>query len=136
MRVHREFLARNLCFTDDTTGDLVYVAEPLPDSTKIDYGTSLKVVRGRATAVLRITSINDDTQCEVAHVQHLDTGGFVPERVMVAKLPQALHGVVEMREAFQRDDEVNKAEMDELAAIIVCVARAQKNDPFTTEIEN
>jgi hypothetical protein len=75
-------------------------------------------VRGKTTAVIRFRPINDNTQCEVTLVQHGDAGGFVPERVVVAKIPQALSGVAEMRELFQRDDAMDKVERDELAGII------------------
>ncbi|GMI30147.1 hypothetical protein TeGR_g12502, partial [Tetraparma gracilis] len=114
---NREFLARYLSFKEPA-GDLVLVFEALPDSTKVDYGANLKVVRGKITGVVRFKSINDDTQCEVTLVQHGDAGGFVPERVVVAKMPQALSGVAEMRELFQRDDAMDKVERDELAGII------------------
>ena len=100
---------------------LVLVCEPLPDSTKVDYGANLKVVRGKTTGVYRFKSINDDTQCEVTLAQHLDAGGFVPERVAVANIPRVLSGVGEMRELFQRDDAVDGAKRSELAAIIKCV---------------
>ncbi|GMI25387.1 hypothetical protein TeGR_g1751, partial [Tetraparma gracilis] len=122
---NREFLARCLSFKGPT-GDLVLVFEALPDSTKVDYGADLKVVRGKTTGVYRFKSINDDTQCEVTLVQHGDAGGFVPERVMVAKIPQALGGVAEMRELFQRDDAIDDAERSELAFIIKA-----KNEVYT-----
>ncbi|GMI22407.1 hypothetical protein TeGR_g5792, partial [Tetraparma gracilis] len=114
---NREFLGRYLSFKEPA-GDLVLVFEALPDSTKVDYGANLKVVRGKTTGVVRFKSINDDTQCEVTLVQHGDAGGFVPERVMVAKIPQALRGVADMRELFQRDEAIDGAKQSELAAII------------------
>ncbi|GMI22418.1 hypothetical protein TeGR_g13348, partial [Tetraparma gracilis] len=113
----REFLCRYLSFKEPA-GDLVVVFEALPDSTKVDYGANLKVVRGKSMGVVRFRPINDDTQCEVTLIQHGDAGGYVPERVVVAKIPQALSGVAEMRELFQRDDAVDGAERSELADII------------------
>jgi hypothetical protein len=59
----REFVGRQMCFKEPT-GDLVLVFEALPNSTKVDYGANLKVVRGKSTGVVRFKSINDDTQCE------------------------------------------------------------------------
>ncbi|GMI28241.1 hypothetical protein TeGR_g4461, partial [Tetraparma gracilis] len=85
---------------------------------EVDYGADLKVVRGKTTGVVRFKSTNDDTQCEVTLVQHMDAGGFLPERVVVAKIPKALSGVAEMRELFQRDDAIDGAKGSELAAII------------------
>jgi hypothetical protein len=117
---NREFLMRQLCFKEPA-GDLVLVFETRPDSTKVDYGAKLKVVRAKSVGVLRFKPINEDTQCEVTLVQHLDAGGFLPERVAVAKIPQALSGVGEMREIFQRDDAIDDAKRNELADIIKCV---------------
>jgi hypothetical protein len=117
--MNREFLHRNLCFKEPT-GDLVVVFEALPDSTKVDYGANLKVVRAKSTGVVRFVPINDDTQCEVTLIQHGDAGGFVPERVVVAKIPLALSGAGFMRERFQRDDAIDGTKRSELAAIIKC----------------
>ncbi|GMI36542.1 hypothetical protein TeGR_g13381, partial [Tetraparma gracilis] len=126
---NREFLGRYLSFKEPT-GDLVLVFEALPDTTQVDYGANLKVVRGKVTAVCRFKPINDGTQCEVTLVQHGDAGGFVPERVMVAKIPQALSGMAEMRGFFQRDDAIDDAERSELAFIIKA-----KNEVYT-DVEN
>ncbi|GMI29072.1 hypothetical protein TeGR_g11360 [Tetraparma gracilis] len=122
---NREFLGRYLSFKEPA-GDLVLVSEALPDSTMVDYGANLRVVRAKTTGVLRFTPTNDDAQCEVTLVQHLDAGGFLPERVVVGKIPQALGGVGEMRELFQRDDAIDGAKISELAAIIKA-----KNENYT-----
>jgi hypothetical protein len=120
---NREFLGRFLSFKEPT-GDLVIVFEGLPDSMKVDYGANPKVVRGKSIGVIRFKPINHDTQCEVTLVQHMDTGGFVPERVMVTKTPQVLSGVGEMRELYQRADAIDGAKISELAAIIKGVSPA------------
>ncbi|GMI27225.1 hypothetical protein TeGR_g1033, partial [Tetraparma gracilis] len=122
---NREFLGRYLSFKEPT-GDLVLVFEALPDNTKVDYGANLKVVRAKSTGVARFKPINDDTQCEVTLVQHVNAGGFVPERVVVAKIPQALRGVADMRVLFQRDEAIDGAKRSELAAIMKA-----KNEIYT-----
>jgi hypothetical protein len=114
---NREFLGRYLCF-QEPSGDLVVVFEALPDSTKVDYGANLKVVRGKSTGITRFKSINNGTQCEVTLVNHLDAGGFIPERIAVAKIPLALGSVIKMRGKFQRDDAVDKMGRDELVSVI------------------
>jgi hypothetical protein len=48
----------------------------------------------------------------------------VPERVIVAKIPEALSPVAEIRELFQRDDAIDGAERSELAAVVKCVPPA------------
>ncbi|GMI22558.1 hypothetical protein TeGR_g10182 [Tetraparma gracilis] len=114
---NREFLNRYLSFKE-LSGDLVLVFEALPDGTKVDYGANLKVVRAKSTGTFRFKPLNDDSQCEVTLVHHGHAGGFVPERVMVAKIPQALSAVSNMREHFQRDDAIDDAKRSELAEII------------------
>jgi hypothetical protein len=120
---NREFLARYLCFKEPS-GDLVVVCVALPDSAKVDYGANLKVVRAKTTGVLRFKPLNNATQCEVTQIQHWDVGGFIPERVAVAKIPEALGGVGGMRERFQRDGAIDGVERSELAAVIKCVPPA------------
>jgi hypothetical protein len=120
---NREFLNRYLSFKE-LSGDLVLVFEALPDGTKVDYGANLKVERAKSTGTFRFKPLNDDSQCEVTLVHHGHAGGFVPERVMVAKIPQALSAVSNMREHFQRDDAIDDAKRSELAEIIKCVPLA------------
>ncbi|GMI24816.1 hypothetical protein TeGR_g13144, partial [Tetraparma gracilis] len=126
---HSTFMVTYMCF-QEPTGDLVLVCEALPDSTKVDYGANLKVVRAETTGVYRFKPTNDDTQCEVTLIQHGDAGGFVPERVVVAKIPQALSGVGVMRELFQRDDAIDCAKRGELAGII------KSNNEIYTDTED
>jgi hypothetical protein len=134
-RTTRAVLGRALSVREPA-GDLVVVFEALPDSAKVDYGANLKVVRGEITGVVRFRPINDDTRCEVSLVQHWDAGGFVPERIVVAKIPQALRGVGDMRELFQRDDAIDGAKTSELAAIIKCVSPAVPPSPPAPALPN
>ncbi|GMI35864.1 hypothetical protein TeGR_g6190, partial [Tetraparma gracilis] len=113
----REFLGRYMCFKD-SSGDLILAFDALPGSLKVNYGANIKVVRAKTTGVFRFKPINDDTQCEVTLVQHGDAGGFVPERVVVAKIPEALVGVTDMRELFERDDAIDDTMRSELVALI------------------
>jgi hypothetical protein len=62
----------------------------------------------------------------------MDAGGFVPERIVVAKTPQALQGVAYLREKFQRDDAIDGAERSELAAIIKYVHPSRPPPPNLT----
>ncbi|GMI25032.1 hypothetical protein TeGR_g8761 [Tetraparma gracilis] len=126
---NREFLTRYLSFKEPT-GDLVVVFEALPDTTKVDYGANLKVVRAKSTGIVRFKPINGDAQCEVTQIQHGEFGGLVSDRVVVAKIPQAVRGVSVMRERFQRDDEVDGAKRSELAGII------ESNNEIYTDVEN
>jgi hypothetical protein len=113
----REFVGRQICFTD-ATGSLVVAFEPPPEAIVVDYGRRMNVVRGRTTGFMRFSPIADGTQCNLELYQQLDAGGRVPVFVVSSKTGQALSPVAEMREHFQRDDEVDAAERGRLAATI------------------
>jgi len=57
-------------------------------------------------------------RCKVTYHMHLDAGGRIPSFVVNAKLPLALGAVGDLREEFQRDDEIDKLERDQLARVI------------------
>ena len=111
---NREFVGRNLCAAD-TNGDLLITAVPVDDV--VDYGMSTRTVRGVARAFMRITP-SGESQCKVTYIQYLDAGGVIPTRVVESKIRLALSAVSEMRDEFQRDDEIDKMERDELARVM------------------
>jgi len=99
----------------DTNGDLLVTYVPIDDV--IDYGLSARSVRGVTRALLRFTP-SGESQCKATYIQYMDAGGVVPTRVVKSKIPLALSGVGEMRDEFQRDDEIDKMERDELARVM------------------
>jgi len=111
---NREFVARQVCAAD-TSGDFLVAADPVDDI--IDYGMTIRTVRGIARSLTRITPLGI-SQCRVTIYQYLDAGGVIPRSLMTSKLPDAMSPVIEMRDEFQRDDEIDKLERDELAATI------------------
>ena len=110
----REFVSRNLSATD-TNGDLIITAVPVSDV--VDYGTSTRAVRGVSRGIMRFAP-SGESQCKVAYINYLDAGGVVPTWVVESKIPLALSAVASLRDQFQRDDEVDKMERDELARVI------------------
>ena len=113
---NREFVGRQLCFTDQG-GRLVVAFEPPREEIVVDYGRRMNAVRGRATGFLRLTPIAG-AQCRLELYQQVDAGGRVPVFVVNSKAGQALSPVADMREQFQRDDEVDAVERGRLAAVI------------------
>jgi hypothetical protein len=114
---NREFVARQLCFKD-VLGRLVVAFEPPQEEIVVDYGRRMHPVRGRATGYLRFTPIEGNTKCKLELYQQVDAGGRVPVFVVNNKAGQALSFVADMRERFQRDDEVDAVERGRLAAVI------------------
>jgi len=111
---NREFVGRFVC-AKDTNGDLLITAVPVDDV--IDYGMNTRTVRGVSRALTRFTP-SGESQCKVTYIQYLDAGGLVPTHVVESKIPLALSSVGEMRDQFQRDDEIDKVKRDELARVI------------------
>jgi hypothetical protein len=114
---NREFVNRQLCFKDEV-GRLVVVFEPPQEEVVVDYGRRMNAVRGRATGFLRFTPIASNTQCKLELYQQVDAEGRIPVFVVNGKVGQALSPVADMREQFQRDDEVDALERGRLADII------------------
>ena len=111
---NREFVGRQVCATD-ANGDLLNTYVAVDDV--VDYGMSTRTVRGVGRTLVRITP-SGESQCKVALIQYLDAGGVLPTRVVESKIPLALSAVSDLRDEFQRDDEIDKMERDELAKVV------------------
>jgi hypothetical protein len=96
----------------------VSVFEPPREEIVVDYGRRMNAVRGRATGFLRLTPIAGGPQCKLELYQQVDAGGRVPVFVVNSKAGKALSFVAEMREHFQRDDEVDAVERRRLVEVI------------------
>ena len=111
---NREFVGRQVCAAD-TNGDLLITAVPVDDV--IDYGMSTRAVRGVSRGITRITS-SGELQCKVTYILYLDASGVIPTSVIGKKIPQELSGLSRLRDTFQRDDQIDKMERDELGRVM------------------
>ena len=111
---NREFVNHQVCCSD-VNGDLLFITVPVDEV--IDYGmksnTFRAVVRNRMRFIPAGVS-----QCKVTYHMHVDAGGRIPTFVLNAAIPLALGAVGDLRDAFQRDDEIDKLERDQLARVI------------------
>ena len=112
---NREFVNRQVS-ARGSNGDFVLAYDPLDNV--LDYGMKTKAVRGVSRAFMRF-SASGESACEVELYQYLDAAGSVPEWLVNSKAPQALATVVALQNQFQRDDEVDRLERDELARIVM-----------------
>ncbi len=84
----------------------------------VDYGLPTKgFVRGDTTAFYIIEPLRPGI-CSVTLYQKLDFGGRIPSAVVNLKIPYALSVIVELRDAFKRDDEVDSERRTTLAGLI------------------
>jgi len=111
---NREFVNRQLCCSD-VNGDLLFAYAPVDDV--IDYGMNARAVRGLIRAIMRLTPTGE-SQCKVTYHIYINANGRIPTFVVNAKIPITLGAVGGLREEFQRDDEIDKLERDELARTI------------------
>jgi hypothetical protein len=112
----RELIGRQLCFTD-ADGDLAIAFAPV--DLEPDYGVKTRAIRARTTGIVRFSPINDRTQCAVTLHQFGDIGGYVPASVFARQVGRTLAPVVDMREAFQRDDEIDTSEWSKMSETIM-----------------
>jgi len=63
------------------------------------------------------TPVNE-TQCKVTLYQYADAAGLIPTRFVNSALSNTLGAMGDLRDVFQRDDEIDKAERDELARVM------------------
>jgi len=112
----REFVSRMVCATDPN-GDLLLAAMPVHDD--VDYGTNhvLRVVRAAGELYARFSK-RGANQCEVTLYVRGDAGGNIPAVVMLNKMRSVLELAEHLRSAFERDEQIDRGERDELAGVI------------------
>ena len=110
----REFVGRQLA-AREPNGDFVMAFVSTDD--EINYGVKLRTVRATTKWLIYFKSVAE-MQCEVTFMQYFDGGGNVPKRVYNYKLQNALGAVEEMRSEFERDDEIDKLEHEEIAKVV------------------
>jgi len=121
---NREFVCHQVCCSD-VNGDLLFTSVPADEA--IDYGMKTKTVRGVARNLMRLTPFGD-SHSKLTYYMYVDAGGRIPKFVIDSKIPLALGAVGHLREEFQRDDEIDKLERDQLARVI-------KDEPQTYTAE-
>jgi hypothetical protein len=113
----REFVMRQVSCTLD--GTFLYAIASVDDDVVVDYGMSGSPVRATSKGLIKFTPTETDpNQCSLELYQYFDAGGWIPAFVANRLIPLALEVAQESRMAFQRDDEVDEMERNELAGVI------------------
>jgi hypothetical protein len=121
---HREFVFRQVCVSVENN-EFLSVLESTEDV--VDYGSKMKTVRAFVRALARITPTSD-SQCRFVLYRHLKSGGAIPAFVVNSKIPEALADAVDIRNEFQRDNEIDEVERNELARVIAREPQDQTAD--------
>jgi hypothetical protein len=100
-------------------GTFLYAIASVNDDVVVDYGMSGSPVRATSKGLVKFTPTETDpNQCSLELYQYFDAGGWIPAFVANRLIPLALEVAQESRMAFQRDDEVDEMERNELAGVI------------------
>ena len=122
-----EFVARIIAATVDSG---LYVAtESVPEA--LPY-LNFNAIRAQTRAILQIHALHPPDhplqQCKVTLVQYMDAGGRIPLWLVNRKLPDSLALLDVLREAFQRDEEV-----DDIARADIAKTMTDEATPYTPE---
>ncbi|GMH53066.1 hypothetical protein TrST_g11050 [Triparma strigata] len=130
---NREFVVRQIWKSEGlgTKVDKVLIAfESIDD--EVDYGKKLKKTRGLTSGMFIYENLRDRAganQCKVTLVQNVESGGYVPVWVLNKMLPQQLSSIQQMVDIYRKDDEIDKAEIDEIARKI----KASNSEVYSEE---
>mmetsp|Transcript_18700 Transcript_18700/g.38909 ORF Transcript_18700/g.38909 Transcript_18700/m.38909 type:complete len:1880 (-) Transcript_18700:55-5694(-) len=87
-----------------------------------DYGGFMgKLIRGQAKAIITLSSTakrGEIHQCKMDALQYFNLKGFVPSSFVYNALPGILGVVNNMKLIFQRDEEIDKTDLEELVETI------------------
>ena len=71
------------------------------------------MIRGESIGFVKLENIGEQ-QCELMFVTHTDARGHIPAAVIDRTIPRMLHSVFQIRETFNRDDEIDKIEREKV----------------------
>jgi hypothetical protein len=111
----REFVGRVICAFDDETQEFKFFSQAV--DIPIDHGLNARTVRGTSMILMKIKPINE-TQCDLTIVTRVDPGGIIPASLVNSKMSAMLNLANELRTTFQRDDEMDRNERDELVRVM------------------
>jgi hypothetical protein len=112
---NREYVNRVICAVDEDTLEFNIFNHAV--DVPIDHGLKTRTVRGKTTILAKIKPINE-TQCDATILMRAEPGGAIPSSIVNSKVSSMLNTVNELRAVFQRDDEIDRYERDELVRVI------------------
>jgi len=92
------------------------------DNRLVDIGKhkAKALVQGESRGFVILKNVGNQ-KCDLTYVQHADAKGTLPAKVMDSQIPKGLRSVFQLLETFNRDDEIDQEERNELM-------RVMKND--------
>jgi len=122
----RQFIYENT-WTKQVDDTYIYAWRPpttdeFDDNRLVDIGNhkAKELVQGESRGFVILKNVGDQ-KCDLTYVQHVDAKGNLPVKVMNREIPKGLRNIFQLREKFNRDDEIDQEERNELM-------RVMKND--------
>ena len=91
----------------------------------VDYGGRLgRVVRASIDGIFTATNTKQNKregsvpQCKIHLIQRIDAGGLIPQTIVTRQVPQILGVINEIMNSFDRSDDIDRADMINIANII------------------
>ena len=134
----RQFVNENT-WTKQDDDTFVYAWRPhttdeFDNNCLIDIGNhkANKLVRAESKGFCTLTNVGNQ-KCELTWVQHLNVNGNISVKVMERQIPRGLGVVFQLREAFNRDDEIDQEERGRYMKVIRKVGEEKENSTYSEE---
>ena len=88
--------------------NFVICSDSVDNDTAVDFGMVNRNIRAQSTIFYSLKKIRQGTGCTLEYYQVVDSGGLIPVVALNMLIPRLLHLVTHLRDAFQRDDAVDK----------------------------
>jgi len=100
------------------------------DNRLVDIGNNKanKLIQAKSKGFCTLTNVGNQ-KCEMMFITHTDARGTIPAKVMDRQVPRALGFVFQVHERFNRDDEIDQEERNELMGVM----KNNKNEVYKEE---
>ena len=100
------------------------------DNRLVDIGKhkAKALVQGESLGFVILKNVGN-YKCDLTYVQHADAKGNLPAKVMDSQIPKRLRSVFQLREKFNRDDEIDQEERNELMGVM----KKHENEVYSEE---
>ena len=130
----RQFVSENT-WTKQDDDTYVYAFRPpttdkFDDNRLVDVGNhkANKLVRGESKGFCTLTNVGNQ-KCELTWVSHINMNGNIPAKLMDKQIPRSLGSLFQLRETFNRDDEIDQEERNELMGVM----KNDENEVYSEE---
>jgi len=130
----RQFVSENTWTKQD---DDMYVfafrpptTDKFDDNRLVDVGNhkANKLIRAESKGFCTLTNVGNQ-KCEFTWVQHINMNGNIPAKVMDRQIPRSLNVIFQVRETFNRDDEIDQEERNEMMGVM----KNDENEVYSEE---